>query len=82
MSAKEPYSETDALKAALDDADRKRGGRTPKWLTAALTEPARPPRLHPEPARLSGQALINALHGTTPEATDDDEPDDDLPAAA
>jgi hypothetical protein len=80
MSAKEPYSETDALKAGLDAADKKRGRHAPTWLTSALTEPARPPRLHPEPAGHSAEDLLRALHG--PEATDDDEPDADPPAAA
>jgi hypothetical protein len=80
MSAKEPYSETDALRAALDVADKKRGRRAPAWLTS--TEPARPPRLHPEPTGHSAEDLIRALHGDPPEPTDDDEPDDDLPAAA
>jgi hypothetical protein len=80
------FSETDALKLALDANSRKRG-RQPAWLHAALQpreEAPREeaPRTEPEPARLSGQALIAALHGTTPEASDDDEPDDDLPAAA
>jgi hypothetical protein len=73
------YTETDALKAALDAADKKKVRGAPAWLTSALTEPARAPRLHPEPAGLSGQALIAALHGTTPE--DDDDPDDLPPAA-
>jgi hypothetical protein len=73
------YSETDALRAALDAADKKKQVRgAPPWLTS--TQPARPPRLHPEPAGRGAEALLRALHG--PEATDDDEPDDDLPAAA
>jgi hypothetical protein len=72
------YTETDALKAALDVAARK-GGRQPAWLRGAL-QPRQPERTEPEAARLTGMDLINALHA--PEATDDDEPDDDLPAAA
>lgn len=77
------FTETEALRMALAAADKKKQVRgAPAWLTSALTEPARPPRLHPEPAGLSGQALINALHGTTPEPPDDDEADDDPPPAA
>jgi len=77
MSAEEPYSETDALRAGLEVAARKRG-RQPAWLHGAL-EAREPVRTEPEPARLTGQDLINALHGTAPDEDDDDiEP----PAAA
>jgi hypothetical protein len=73
------FTETEALKMALDAADKKKQVRgAPAWLTS--TQPARPPRLAPEPTGLGAADLIRALHG--PEATDDDEPDDDLPAAA
>lgn len=54
------YTETDALKLALDAAGRKRG-RTAAWMHTALA--GRPARTEPEPARLTGAGLINALHG-------------------
>jgi hypothetical protein len=73
------FSESDAIRAALDVAARKRG-RPPAWLHAALQPREEAPRTEPEAARLTGLDLIRALHG--PEATDDDEPDDDPPAAA
>jgi hypothetical protein len=73
------FTETEALKMALDAADKKKQVRgAPAWLTS--TQPARPPRRHPEPAGRGAEALIRALHG--PEATDDDEDGDDLPPAA
>jgi Arc/MetJ-type ribon-helix-helix transcriptional regulator len=73
------FSESDAIRAALDVAARKRG-RPPAWLHAALQPRQEAPRAEPEAARLSGEALIRALHG---EPTDDDEDDpDDPPVAA
>ena len=67
MSAPD-FTETEALKMALDAADGKRGRGAPAWLTSPA--PARPPRLAPEPAGRGAEALLRALHG--PEATDDD----------
>jgi hypothetical protein len=74
MSAEEQYSETDALKAALDAADKKRGRLAPAWLHAALQPREEAPRAEPEAARLTGLDLIRALHGPEAKATDDDEP--------
>lgn len=55
------FTETQALKMALDVAARK-SGRHPAWLHGAL-QPRQPARTEPEAAGLSGQALIAALHG-------------------
>ncbi len=71
------FSESDAMRAALDVAARK-SGRQPAWLRGAL-QPRQPERTEPEAARLSGLDLIRTLH---PEPTEDDEDDDDEPAAA
>lgn len=73
------FTETEALRMALDAAG-KRGRGAPAWLTSK--QPARPPRLQPEPTGLGAADLIRAVHGTTDEATPEDEPDDDEPVAA
>jgi len=80
MSAKEPYSEIDALRAALDVAARK-SGRQPAWLHGA-PQPRQPARTEPEAARPSGADLIAILHPAEPEPDEGDDDDIEPPAAA